>query len=59
MKIHVLEGRLAEHMTEAAVFVHFSGEEIPVGVSSLFDEYLEGAVVALMRTGDFKGEKTK
>jgi len=59
MKIHVLEGRLAEHMTEAAVFVHFSGEEIPVGVSSLFDEYLEGAVVALMRTGDFKGEKNE
>jgi len=59
MKIQVIEGNLAEHKTEAAVFVHFEGEALPVGAASLLDERWGRKIAEIIGLGDFKGKKNE
>jgi len=56
MKIQVIEGHLAEHKAEAAVFVYFEGEALPVGAASFLDERLGGQIQDTIGLGDFKGK---
>jgi leucyl aminopeptidase len=59
MKVKVIEGDLAGHKTDAAVFVHFEGESMPVGAVSLLDERSAGLIAEIISLGDFKGKKNE
>ncbi|MCK9362823.1 MAG: leucyl aminopeptidase [Syntrophales bacterium] len=56
MKIQVIEGRLATHNTEAAVFVYFEDESLPAGATSFLDESLGREIQDIIGLGDFKGK---
>ncbi|MBW6485676.1 MAG: leucyl aminopeptidase [Syntrophobacterales bacterium] len=56
MKIQVIEGRLATHKTEAAVFAYFEDESLPAGAAAFLDESLGRVIQDIIGLGDFKGK---
>ena len=56
MKIQVVEGDLAKQKTEAAVLVHFEGEDLPEGALSLVDDRSRGVIAGIVKLGDFKAK---
>lgn len=56
MKIQILEGDFSKQKTEAAVFVHFEGEDLPAGALSLLDDRTRRVVAGIVKLGDFKAK---
>ena len=57
MNIQVIEGDLAQHKSEAAVFIAFKGETKILGASSAFYKKAGRRIASIFDLGDFKGEK--